>query len=55
MPLIPFVKTGYLGTNQWVPLVNGNGLTAGGGEPIQENVDPVELEDTTLPEEVPEP
>lgn len=33
MPWIPFVKTGYLGTNEWVPLVNGNGLTAGGGEP----------------------
>lgn len=38
MPLIPFVKTGYLGTNQWVPLVNGNGLTAGGGEPVPEIV-----------------
>lgn len=38
MPWIPFVKTGYLGTNQWVPLVNGNGLTAGGGEPIPEIV-----------------
>ena len=36
MPMIPFVKTGYLGTNQWVPLVNGNGLTAGGGEPVPE-------------------
>lgn len=32
MPMIPFVKTGYLGTNRWVPLVNGNGLTAGGGD-----------------------
>lgn len=38
MPWIPFVKTGYLGTNQWVPLVNGNGLTAGGGEPVPEIV-----------------
>lgn len=38
MPMIPFVKTGYLGTNQWVPLVNGNGLTAGGGEPVPEIV-----------------
>lgn len=36
MPWIPFVKTGYLGTNAWVPLVNGNGLTAGGGEPVPE-------------------
>ena len=36
MPMIPFVKTGYWGTNQWVPLVNGNGLTAGGGEPVPE-------------------
>ena len=38
MPWVPFVKTGYLGTNQWVPLVNGNGLTAGGGEPVPEIV-----------------
>lgn len=36
MPWIPFVKTGYLGTNKWIPLVNGNGLTAGGGEPVPE-------------------
>ena len=36
--MVPFVKTGYLGTNQWVPLVNGNGLTAGGGEPVPEIV-----------------
>lgn len=38
MPWIPFVKTGYLGTNQWISFVNGNGLTAGGGEPIPEIV-----------------
>lgn len=33
MPLIPFVKNGFFGSRSWVPLVNGNGLTAGGGEP----------------------
>lgn len=33
MPLIPFVKNGYYGSRSWIPLVNGNGLTAGGGEP----------------------
>ena len=33
MPLIPFVKNGFFGSLSWVPLVNGNGLTAGGGEP----------------------
>ena len=38
MPWIPFVKTGYLGTNAWIPLVNGNGLTDGGGGPVPEIV-----------------
>lgn len=33
MPLIPFVKNGYYGSRAWTPLVKGNGLTAGGGEP----------------------
>jgi hypothetical protein len=33
MPLIPFVKKGFFGSRFLVPLVNGNGLTAGGGEP----------------------
>ena len=33
MPMIPFVRTGYIGTSEWAPFVNGYGLTAGGGEP----------------------
>lgn len=32
MPLIPFVKNGFFGSKSWVPLVNGNGLTTGGGD-----------------------
>jgi len=31
-PLIPFVKNGYYASMNWTPLVNGNGLTAGGGD-----------------------
>ena len=31
-PLIPFVKNGYYASLNWTPLVNGNGLTAGGGD-----------------------
>ena len=33
MPWIPFVKNGFFGSRSWIPLVKGNGLTAGGGEP----------------------
>ena len=36
MPMIPFVKNGYYGNRNWIPLVNGNGLTAGGDEPEPE-------------------
>lgn len=32
MPMIPFVKNGYFGSRSWIPFVNGNGLTAGGGD-----------------------